>query len=196
MCSCGETKPHVVMRRQTADGIEVCLWENGAVTGSMGIGLPRVPLARPKTPNAVSRAMSLGRLMVGDVEIYDAAELPALYDAAKRAAARDGLPGTMRRIFAEQASARQRLVIPLSWRTINTNNCGKVTERWARLPALRWPGLVVWDFCGSEGSSGGRYQIFHRIHSHGKDETVATTGLSFRSLRDLFDHLDTYPKWE
>lgn len=193
MCSCGNAAQHVISRRATSDGIEVCLWENGAVTGAMGIGLRGVPLSRPKTPEARVRAMALGLLLVGDVELYDAAELPDLYAAAKRAAARDGLPGTMRRLFAEQASARQRLVIPLNWRPNNTNNRGEVTERWARLPALRWPGLVVWDFCGSEGSSGGRYQVFHRIHSHGKEETVSPTGMKFRSLRDLFDHLDTYP---
>jgi len=191
-CSCGNTDQHVIARRQTADGYEVNLWENGAITGAMGIGFRSVPLSRPKTQEAVDRALTLGHLLMGDVELYDATDLPALHTAAKRAAARDGLPGTMRRLFTEQASARQQLVIPLSWRPINTNNRGEVTERWARLPALRWPGLVVWDFCGSAGSSGGRYQVFHRIHTHGKDETVVSTGLRFRSLRDLFDHLDTY----
>lgn len=73
---------------------------------------------------------------------------------------------------------------------------GKTTERWARLPFIRWPGMYVFDFCGSEGSGLGRYQVCHRKHSpRGGNRhavTVESTGLTFRTLRELFDHLDTY----
>ena len=192
LCSCGESSPHVIISRKTVDGIVVNLWDNGAITGILGIGIPKVPLSRPKTPEAVARARALGMLLIGDVELYDSSELPGLYAAAKRAAAKDGLPGTMRRIFAEQ-NTDTRLVLHLDWRPVKTDNRGRVTERYARLPALRWPGLIVWDFCGAEGSSGGRYEVFHRVHSQGKEETIQTTGLRFKSLRELFDHLDTYP---
>ena len=192
-CKCGETKPHVIMRRMTADGIEVNLWEDGAVTGALGMGLLGVPLARPKTQEAIDRARAIGYLMLGDICIHDREDLADLYAAAKRAAARDRLPGTMRRIFREIREERTRLHLVLRWHTTRANNRSEVTERWARLPADRWPGLVVFDFCGSEGSNQGRYQVWHRIHSRDKDETVSFTGIAFRTLRELFDHLDTYP---
>lgn len=192
-CTYGRNDQHVIMRRQTADGFEVCLWENGAVTGAMGIGLPRVPLARPKTPEAVTRSMAIGVLMVGDVELYDAAELPALYNAAKRAAAKDGLPGTMRRLFRERQARAEVFLVEFQWHVSMADSRGVTTERWARLPRLRWPGLVVFDFCGSEGSARGRYRLFRTIARHGADSTITDTGLAFPTLRALSAHLETYP---
>ena len=38
-CSCGEHKSHVIAERLTADGIRVCLWDDGALTGAMGYKL-------------------------------------------------------------------------------------------------------------------------------------------------------------
>lgn len=192
MCTCGNIDQHIIMRRFTADGYEVCLWENGAITGSMGIGLPGVPLARPKTPTAEARSMALGLLMHGDLELYDASELPVLHATAKRASLKDGLPGTMRRMFAETQERAQTFTVPLRWHISRTDSRGVTTERWTTLPRLRWSGLTVFDFCGSEGSARGRYRIFRLVASHGSDHTVTDTGLAFRTLRDLFAHLETY----
>jgi hypothetical protein len=36
-CSCGETAPHVIARRETADGIAIQIWHDGAVTGRHGL---------------------------------------------------------------------------------------------------------------------------------------------------------------
>lgn len=197
MCTCGDPNPHVIMRRTTADGIEVNLWDDGAITGALGIGLPKVPLARPKTADAVKRARSIAWLMLGEVCLYNQADLPDLYLAAKKAASLDGMPGTVRKAFREIREARNRLNLKLNWNISRADARGKTTERWARLPFVRWPGMYVMDFCGSEGSGAGRYQVCHRKHSprggNRHDVTVESTGLTFRTLRELFDHLDTYP---
>lgn len=197
MCTCGDINPHVIMRRTTADGIEVNLWDDGAITGALGIGFTKVPVARPKTLSAVATARTIGRLMLGEVCLYDQTELPDLYLAARKAASLDQMPGTVRRTFREIREARNRLNLKLHWNVSRTDARGKTTERWARLPFIRWPGMYVVDFCGSEGSGSGRYQVCHRMHSprggHRHDVTVDSTGLTFRSLRELFDHLDTYP---
>lgn len=85
-CSCGETKPHTVMKRQTADGTHVYLWENGAITGSLGLGLHKVPLARPRNLEGAQKALRIGRQFMEWVSCYTYAELPALYTESKKKA--------------------------------------------------------------------------------------------------------------
>ena len=43
MCTCGTTDTHEIARRQTADGIGVVLWSDGAITGRLGVALHGIP---------------------------------------------------------------------------------------------------------------------------------------------------------
>lgn len=190
ICSCGNPSDHVVMRRRTFDGIDVYLWDDGAVTGALGYGLRGVPVRRP-TGAAIRRALVAGRLLLGELCIWRAAELGDLYAAARRAADIDGLPGTMRRIMRERRAKADAPATPLlSWAVVATDRDGKPTERVARLPRIRWPGLAVWDFCGGPGSSRGRYVLMSRIAGAGTgDETYKDTGLAFSRLDRMWAHL-------
>lgn len=181
MCSCGESGVHAVMRRRTADDVALVLWSNGPVTGSLGIGLPGLPFARPKSEQTLRHALTAGRLLLESACLYDLAELGPVYAACRRTAEIDGLPGTVRRIMRERA-ARGALV--LSWTVMAADRDGTPTERIARLPRLRWPGLVVVDFCGGPGSARGRYQIWREV-----DGTLYRTGFEFRTQAELTRHL-------
>lgn len=190
-CTCGKTNPHVVMRRKTSDGIVVLLWNNGAVTGMLGVGLPKVPLVRPQTQAAVEEALTVGRLMLDDVCSYHQTELPDLYRAAKKAARSDGLPGTVRRVFQELQQQKKQFKLQLAWQVSQTDSHGHVTERWSRLP-LRWPSMYIFDTRSEEK----RYGVFHRHAEPNEDPhdiSVVDTGIRFRTLRELFAFLDTYP---
>jgi hypothetical protein len=172
------------MRRRTADGIDVCLWDDGGLSGWFGHALPGVRLRRPRTAKARHDALRAGRLLLGDVCMYDVDELGDLYAAAERA--KDGLPGTMRRIYRERLD--QRYALRLTWTVTSTDREGRPTERVARLPRLRWPDLVVWDFCGGPGSKLGRYVVHRRLPGRGANTTMAT-GFSFYRISDLLAFL-------
>jgi hypothetical protein len=106
-------------------------------------------------------------------------------------AADDGLPGDVR------AKLRQGNATPIalkpSWTVVAADSRGNPVERVWTLPRLRWPGLVVFDFCGTTGSARGRYRLFERRASVGAcgrvGDALDDTGFAFRRLSDLFAHL-------
>lgn len=184
MCTCGETKPHIIATRTDLDGLSVTMWDDGAITGALGIGINGVPIRRPKTTEQIEATRRIGRLFMGEVCIYRRAELPGVYAAAERAAKIDGLPGTLRRIMRERAAPR----FSLKWTVAQTDRDGNPTERVCRLPRLMWPGYVVFDFCGGPGSKDGRYVL---MIDRRRDGTCEQTGFAFATLRDLYAHLDS-----
>jgi hypothetical protein len=95
-CTCGETASHEIGRRYTFDGTAIVLCSDGAVTGRLGFKLPRVPVARPRTPEARRASLAAAWLLAGEVWLYALAELPALYDACRWAAARGGTAALLR----------------------------------------------------------------------------------------------------
>jgi hypothetical protein len=141
LCTCGDTEPHVIARRTTADGIAVEVWHDGAITGRCGRAraLPGVPIARPRTAEAFHLARRAASLLAGEVCLYDLAELPRLYA---------GLPGHVRAEFARPESR----TLAFSWVTYATDATGTPTVRVARLDRIRWPGLAVWH-------ERGRYEL-------------------------------------
>lgn len=88
-CSCGTTKPHILARRSTFDGNHVLLWSDGGVTGALGVGLYGAP-ARERRNHA--NFLAGGWLALGEVELYDAAEVRKLLVTARRAVAQRNLP--------------------------------------------------------------------------------------------------------
>ncbi len=179
-CSCGHDHAHQIAKRLTADGIAVILWSNGPVTGRMGFALDGVPVARPATEEARAVALAAGWLLLGEVALYDYADLGALYAACRWTAERGGGPGAVRARLAALAAPAVRPV----WEVYQTDRDGRPTVRVWLLPRVRWPGLAVWDHV-SVGARGARYELFHVD----RDGVGTTTGLRFARLADLARHL-------
>lgn len=176
-CPCGETAAHVIARRETADGIAVQIWHDGAVTGRHGRALPGVPVARPRTPGAVERERGAARLLADEVSLYDLAEVPRLYECARRVAAKGGGRRELIAAFAP---------IDLTWETYQVDRDGKPTVRVAQLDDIR---LAVWHECGV-------YTLFE-IRRRGfpgcahMEDVIFPTGFKFATQTALRAHLST-----
>ena len=72
---------------------------------------------------------------------------------------------------------------------MSTDRDGTPTERVWRLPAIRWPGLVIWDHVNA--GRGGRYEVFYR--ALGVADTYQTTGIRFATLAKVTAHLFSLP---
>ncbi len=178
LCSCGEREPHVIALRTACDGVGVALWSDGAVTGHFGNALPCVPIMRPRTAAARCQALKAGRLLLGEVCIYRADELGDLYQACRWAAARDGLPGTVR---ARLTELRRGTLAP-RWEVAETDRDGRTKARYWRVPRMIAGGTVVWDHVSS--GRGGRYEIM-REASGSRGQTVMPSGIRFARLADV-----------
>jgi len=176
-CSCGETAPHVIARRETADGIAVQIWHDGAVTGRHGRALPGIPVARPRTAEAIERERSAARLLADEISLYDLAEVPRLYECARRVAAKGGGRRDLLASFAP---------IDLAWETYQTDRDGKPTVRVACLEEIR---LAVWHECG--------VYILFEIQRRGfpgcahMEDVLIPTGFKFATQTALRAHLAT-----
>lgn len=184
MCSCGCSERHVIAKRSTADGIDVRIWHDGAVTGRLG-ALPGVTIVRPRTLEAIERARRAAWLLAGEVETYDLSELPRLYTCARRLAAKGGgSPGELRAAFA----AEDAPAIHFAWETYQTDRDGKAVVRVARLDRIRWPGLAVWHEAGT-------YTLLAIVRCgipgilRAEEEVLGANGLTFATQRDLCRHL-------
>lgn len=169
-CSCSDTNPHVIARRLTADEKIVCLWDDGSLTWALGHAIKGS--ANPRTEAQRSQALKAGWLVMGDVCIHDAADVSALVAAARWAADRDGLPGTMRGRLADMATPRGPRPV---WTILETDATGKATLRVWRLPRMGWPGLAVWH-------ERGRYEIMREI---GRSGTYESTGFVAHTLSKI-----------
>lgn len=169
----------IVARRTTVDSFPVVLWSDGAVTGVFGHALPGVPVTRPRTAESRDSALRAGWLFMGEVELYEKTELPALYAACRQVAKRGGDPGDVRALLARDARPTLR---PM-WAVTSADRDGRATERVWRLPRLMWPGLVVWDHV-SHGRSG-RYEVT-TVDQKG---VCMTTGMFFPTLDTLSAYL-------
>lgn len=181
LCSCGESAPHVIARRHTDDGVAVEFWHDGAITGRLGLKLPGVPVARPRTAAAVALARATAALVAGEVELCDVADLPRLVACARRVAARGGLPGDVRAAFHATETT-----IRLAWEIYSTDRDGAPAVRVARLDRIRWPGLAVWH-------ERGRYEVMTITRGTAlgarSNEALTPTGIVFDSQRDLCVYL-------
>ena len=180
ICPCGLASDHVIKRASTADGKHVLLWADGTLTWALGFAVKGVGL--PRTKAQLAAALCAGWLVMGDVSLYDADEVPALVAAARWAASRGGSPGAMRaRLAAQQHEAA--LPVP-QWSVLSADRDGKATCRVWRLPRLSsWSGYALWH-------ERGRYDLVRRKGSHRNDDvTYEATGFSFPRLSDALRYL-------
>ena len=183
-CTCGDPRPHTVMERQTFDGAYLELWHSGELTGRGGYGFPGVPIVRPRDEAARLLALDAGRLAIRESELFYADDVPALYAAARRLAARNpsALPGDLRAAMADHDVPR----IPIRWEVIAADNQDRTTVRIGHLPRLRWAGVAVWH-------ERGRYEVMLLKGGHLGQRSWHGTGVTFTSQRDLFAHLAAMP---
>lgn len=186
-CTCGETKPHIVARRATFDGDHVYLWDDGALTWALGRFIEGG--MHPRTDEQSVKALKVGRLVLGDVCLYDAEEVSELIAAARWAADRDGLPGTMRSRFGSlRRQARRPTPV---WTVLSADRSGRPTERaWIFSRLSPWYGHAIWDM----QTSVGRYHIYNRVlGGRAADSTYEASGHVFRNLDGLFAWLEANP---
>ena len=74
ICSCGNPESHIIARRKTADEKSVLLWSDGSLTWALGHAVRGS--AQPRTEKQRNAALRAGRLVLGDVCLYDADEVP------------------------------------------------------------------------------------------------------------------------
>jgi hypothetical protein len=187
-CSCSDPHPHPIATRRTYDNRLVELdsdgarWVNGQRTPDLGAGPVR-------SADALDRARAVGWLVMSNACILEAAEVSDLY---LRGRALPRAPGTMRDLQAALEPKRTAPVL-LVWTVLSADSRGKPTERQARLPRMKWPGLVLFDFCGGPGSARGRYRLFRQLptpRNGAHDVACEDTGFAFRRLADLWKHLE------
>lgn len=175
----------VIARKRTSDGKDVLLWDDGSLTWSLGYAIKGAWM-KPSPPNR-DRALRAGWLVLGDVELYDHTEVPALVKAARYVADRGGTPGDMRQRVHGDTRSKEAHRRP-QWTVVSTDRDGRPTERVWKLPRLGpWSDYAVWDFV-SRGGSRGRYSLHRRLP--GTKDTYEPTGFQFKTLEQLFDHLD------
>jgi hypothetical protein len=171
------TLTHAVARRRTADDKTVCLWDDGSLTWALGMAIRGS--AHPRTPEQTARALRAGWLVLGEVEMFDADEVSSLIAAARWAADRDGLPGTLRaRLVAQSAPMGSRPV----WTVTATDADGNATAREWHLPRMSpWAGLVV-------SHERGRFEILRAVQRSGlgvrSEKVLVPTGFVRSSLRE------------
>lgn len=175
LCTCGETKPHVVARRPTADGKHVLLWDDGSLTWALGYHIRGG--AHPRTLAQIEAARKAGWLVVGEVCLYTAAEVPDLVKAARWVAARSGLPGDVRKRYVEITTPKGPRP---NWIVLRTDRDGRPTVRVWRLPRLLYPGLIVWH-------ERGRYEVLRELHRDAG--AYEATGFRATTLREILTML-------
>ena len=82
-CSCGCTAAHRIARGTTADGVPVELYSDGQVTYAMGYHIRGVGVARSDYDCTLN--VQAGWLLMGDISMFDADEVPRLVASARKA---------------------------------------------------------------------------------------------------------------
>lgn len=175
-CTCGHATTHRIAQRSTSDGITVVLYSDGAIAGRFH-ALRGVRMAKPRTVEARRLALTVGWMFLGEVELYDADELGALYGACRWAAER-GLDRV-----AMLSRLNREAPIQFVWETLETDRDGNVRERVCRLNRLMWPGLAVWN--GRRGD----YEVMTDYDSGRGRDVLVPTGMRFATIRELCTYL-------
>lgn len=178
VCPCGELVDHVIAQRTTSDGKEVYAYSDGAITGFMGRRLPGVPVAKPRTIEASHRERRAAQLFMGEVCLWNEADLGRLHKAARKAAANGGDAGDVRRGMKRS----EAILIP--FRVSEVSPAGAVVERFAvfRLGRL-FHVAILWS--RSRG-----YEMGHMVAgAMGRYDVFEASGFVFKNLAGVQAHL-------
>lgn len=180
-CPCGEPGTHDVAHRRTFDERGVILWSDGDLTFAFS-GIPGVGKLRDR-----DRAMRIGWLVMGEVCLVDAADVPRLVRTARELPA-GALPGDLRAAFFATPTPEWRL--PGRWVTYAADYDGKPTCRVWVFPRLGpYARVAIWH-------ERGVYEVMNidtakRTHRDQDRYVYASTGFKSRNLRDAFASVRT-----
>lgn len=147
------------------------LWDDGELTWALGYSIQGS--ARPRTPQQAEAARRAGWLVLGEVSLYTAQEVPDLIRAARWVAERSGLPGDVRRRYRDITAPKG---LRAEWTVIRADRDGRATVRVWRLPRLMWPGLIVWH-------ERGQYSILRETQRG--TEAYEDTGFRASTIREI-----------
>lgn len=108
LCSCGCAEPHVVMRRETADGARLAIWNDGALTHANALGTYVRGLGEPRSNWSRHARRRAVMLVADDLAVFDLAEIPVVVKAAENCMPHTYRSEHDRRVHA-LAIARRRL---------------------------------------------------------------------------------------
>jgi hypothetical protein len=168
---------NIIASQKTADDKTLYLWSDGDLTWGLGRAIKGVRLPRKGD-------LTLGFLVLGELSVYDASEVPQLVKAAQKG----GLPGEVRARFGRQESGakrrsaekKARLGLVPKWTTLEADRGGHPTLRVWKLPKLVYGGLAVWH-------ERGVYEVM-REASRGSG-TFAPTGFKAKTLSAIIQIL-------
>ena len=173
-------KSEIIARRKTSDDKTVSLWNDGSLTWGAWNVIKGSP--SPRTDAQIREALDAGWLVMGEIELYDADDVPRLIEVARKVARRGVSAGDLRREFAKDAPLKPK------WQVQETDRQGRPTVRVWRLPRLSHPGMVIWDEV--RGSHGARYRVMTEIIERGRPSgTLSDTGVRFKDLTSLSKYL-------
>ena len=82
-CSCGCFEPHVIARRETADGRRVKVWSDGMVTHADPFGTHICGIGRARSDHNANGYARAGRAIVDIISLFDFSELRTLVRVAR-----------------------------------------------------------------------------------------------------------------
>lgn len=172
------THPDQVTKRRLYSGEVLTLWADGDLTDTSSFRVAGWSL--PRSVDGKRQALAAGWLLMGEAEIFELDELPALIKAAKWGAKRDAIPGDVR---AKASEILRRAAAPVpSWEVTEADSRGAtVARQWRPSRLSPWGRYGVID---DRRMREGRYLLAPLV---GPD-TIGR-GLHFRRLGDLLDFM-------
>lgn len=76
VCSCGNTKHHVILTREAACETKIAVWSDGTLTTGHALGLNVPGLGRPRSEWARKRRAKAVRLLAEHICFFSMEELP------------------------------------------------------------------------------------------------------------------------
>ena len=128
-----------IATRKTSDNVTLRLHADGMLT--LGLLVPVRGCGRSRSEKGRQTALTAGWLVMGAAELYSRDEIPTLLKAARWAAERDGLPGTMRARFAHLMAPRANP----HWTVLSADRNGTPTERVWVIRLGPWSRHAVFD---------------------------------------------------
>ena len=119
-------------------------------------------------------------MFVCEVEMYDLAEVPALYAACRWAAAR----GLDRSAMLSRLGSEKPLA--LAWTVTETDNRGNTVERECALNRIQWPGLTILH------NARGYHVLLRQLRAatgQRAAHVLVPTGVVFQTQRELCSYL-------
>lgn len=99
-CSCGCTAAHIILTRETFDGITVSIWSDGALTtGRSKLGVLVRGLGQPRSNYARGARRAALKAIADDLGILALSEIPAAVKIAEKTFAHTWSSEDARRAF-------------------------------------------------------------------------------------------------